>query len=64
MYLASPKIKFLDTYLILYSELNYTHSVMGNNQHIKGTGSISSEALKLSSIYKCHYLVVKFSLVF
>ena len=33
MDLVEPKTVFLDTYLILYSELAYAHPVKGNNKH-------------------------------
>ena len=55
--LATPKIIFLDTYLILYSELAYAHSVQGNNQHSKMTGSLASNVIKLYSSYAGCYLV-------
>ena len=35
MDLAAHKVKFLDTYLILYHELTYPHSVKGNKNHKK-----------------------------
>ena len=35
MNLGAPKIMFIDTYLILYIELNYPRLVKGDKQHAK-----------------------------
>ena len=59
--LASPKIIFLEIYLLLYSELMSALPVKDNNQHAKRTGSLSSNVIKLDSIYTGWQTVSEFS---
>ena len=61
MDLAASKMVLLDNYLILYSEITYTHSINGNNQQAKITGSLAANVIKLSSIYTGLYLVTELS---
>ena len=59
MDLAAPKIMFISTYLILYSEIMYIFSIKGNNPHAKIIVLIASNFIKLSSSYTGRYLVAK-----
>ena len=52
---------YLDTYKIFFNPISYGHSVLGNNQDLEITSTITSSVLKLYSSYKDPYLLAEFS---